>query len=339
MKAMALYGQEDIRLLNLEVKKPQGNDLIIRIIACGVCGSDIRMFFKGPTPRYKLPVVLGHEISGEIIEIGPNVTGYSVGDIVSIAPIIPCMHCKACLRGDDHLCEFGDVIGCTVQGGFAEYMYIPEKMVFAGGVVKIPKGVNPVELTLAETLACCLHGIKLIPFSIGHRVLIIGDGPIGLSFLQLTKLMGASFVATSGRRLARRKLAEKLGADLAIDSKTMELSKVIDQPLDLIIIANSDTETIKEAFQLARPGGDILLFSGYPYGTKVEVDPNSIHYHELQIHGSIDATIKDFAKSVGLFPQLRMKELISESFALDNITDAFNYAKSGEVIKVVVAPK
>lgn len=338
MKAMALFGQEDIRSMNFEIGKPQGNDLIIRIIACGVCGSDIRMFFKGPTPRYKLPIVLGHEISGEIVEIGPKVTGYSVGDFVTIAPIIPCMHCKACLRGDDHLCESGEVIGCTVNGGFAELMYIPEKMVVAGGVVKMPKGVDAVELTLAETLACCLHGIGLIPFSIGHRVLIIGDGPIGLSFLQLVKMMGASFVATSGRRSSRKKLAEKLGANIAIDAKTMDLSKAIDQPVDLVIIANSDTETIKEAFQLTRPGGDILLFSGYPYGTRIEVDPNIIHYHELQIHGSIDATIRDFAKSVELFPQLRMRELINESFPLEGITEAFNYAKSGEVVKVVVAP-
>jgi D-arabinose 1-dehydrogenase-like Zn-dependent alcohol dehydrogenase len=124
---MALYGKQDIREIDLNIPKPTGHSLVIKIMACGICGSDLRMYFEGPTPRYKLPIVLGHELVGKIDQIGEAEQDLAVGDIVTIAPIMPCMRCPACIRGEDNLCEQGEVIGCTVAGGFADYMYIRSK--------------------------------------------------------------------------------------------------------------------------------------------------------------------------------------------------------------------
>jgi len=339
MKSMALFGKEDIQPFHYQLDEPNGNDMIIEILSCGICGSDVRMYFNGPTPRYTLPIVLGHEIAGRVKKIGPAIQEFSVGDIVSIAPIIPCMQCAVCLRGDDHLCQRNQVIGTTVHGGFSELMYIPESMVSAGGVAKVPEGVKTEELALAETLACCLHGIRLIPYQIGNRVLIIGDGPIGLSFLQLVKMMGASFIATAGRRKSRRELSERLGSDAAIDVSVIALEKQLEDLFDMVIIANSDTTAISQAIHLTRSGGHILLFSGYPYGTRIELDPNVVHYRELQIHGSIDATVKDFNKAVQLLPYLRMNELIGAKFPLEKIEEAFQFAKNEDVVKVVIQPQ
>jgi len=338
MKSMALFGKEDIRPVPFELPEPTGGDLVIKVVACGVCGSDLRMYYTGPTPRYKVPVVLGHEISAQVVKVGPNVKDFQVGEHVALAPLIPCMHCPACVRGEDNLCANNIVIGTTVDGGFSEQMYIPEAMLNAGGLVKAPAGVDVNEFTMAETLACCLHGLRLIPYTIGQRVLIIGDGPIGLSFLQLAHMMGAAFVATSGRRAYRRHLALSLGADAAVDAAEGNLTSQFKQPFDIVIISNSDINTVSMAFGLIRPGGHILLFSGYTYGTTLNIDPNIVHYRELQIHGSIDATVRDFNDAVNLFPHLRMKELISDSFPLDEIVSAFHYAKNAEVVKVIVTP-
>jgi len=338
MKSMALYGKEDIRPFSYDLESPHGNDMIVEVLYCGICGSDIRMYFNGPTPRYTIPVVLGHEIAGRVKHIGPKIKEYSVGDIVSIAPIIPCMQCEVCLRGDDHLCQRNQVIGTTIHGGFSELIYMPDEMVSAGGVAKVPQGVPFEALALAETLACCLHGIRLVPYTVGQRFLIIGDGPIGLSFLQLVKRMGASYVVTAGRRPSRRKLSKKMGADLAIDVTTIGLENQLDELFDIVIIANSNPVSVSQAINLTRSGGHILLFSGYTYETKIEVDPNILHYRELQIHGSIDATVKDFNKAVQLLPYLKMDQLISAKFPLDQIKDAFQFAKNNDVIKVVIQP-
>ena len=338
MKAMALYGKEDIREIALNIPEPTGHSLILKIVACGICGSDLRMYFEGPTPRYKLPIVLGHEIVAQVDRKGDQVNDLSVGDLVTVAPIMPCMRCPACIRGEDNLCERGEVIGCTIAGGFSEYMYIPEQMVLSGGVVRIPQGINPLSATMTEILSCCYHAINLVNFHAGDRVLIIGDGPIGLTFLQLTRFMGASFVVTSGRRQYRRELAVRFGADDTIDAKAEGSLDKFKNTFDLVIIATSNESVVETAFEVARPGGNILLFSGYTYGTKIAIDPNKIHYREIQLHGSIDATIRDFNMSAKLLPNLKMADLISSQFKLSAIREGFAESRSANVSKVIVAP-
>ena len=338
MRAMALFGKKDIREIDQDLPELAGHDLIIKIQQCGICGSDLRMYLEGPTPRYKLPIVLGHELVGKVEKMGSQSIGFSKGDIVTVAPIMPCMRCPACVRGEDNLCENGEVIGCTIAGGFADYMYIPEAMALSGGVVHVPESVDPKAATMTEILSCVYHAINLVNFSVGDRVLIIGDGPIGLTFLQLVKFMGASFVVTSGRRPYRRNISIKLGVDEAIDAKEDNSLSRFKGYFDLVIIATSNTEVVQTAFEVTRPGGSILLFSGYTYGTKIEIDPNKIHYREIQLHGSIDATIRDFNVAAKLLPKLKMGEMISEEFPLSKISEGFHAAKYSEVVKVVVAP-
>ena len=135
---------------------------------------------------------------------------------------------------------------------------------------------------------------------LGDRVLIIGDGPIGLTFLQLVKRMGAGFVATSGRRPRRRELARELGADEALDADAVDLKEMFGQSLDRVIVATSNIEVAAKALSIVRSGGSLLLFSGYTYGTILPVDVNDVHYRELHIHGSIDCTVQDFRRAAKL---------------------------------------
>ena len=119
-KAAFLYGKEDIRIEEMALPPLEPHGLLLKVLVCGVCGSDARMFFTGPTPRYISPVILGHELTCEIVEVGPQVKGYAVGEIVTLAPTIPCMRCPACSRGQDNLCQWAGVIGCTIHGGMAD---------------------------------------------------------------------------------------------------------------------------------------------------------------------------------------------------------------------------
>jgi L-iditol 2-dehydrogenase len=338
MKVAFLYGKEDIRIEDVELLPVEAHGLRIKLLACGICGSDARMFFTGPTPRYINPVILGHELIGEIVELGPQVEGYAIGDVVTLAPLIPCMRCPACSRGQDNLCELAQVIGCTVHGGMAEYVTVPSQMVLAGGVVKLPPQVSHWAGALTELVGCCLHGVLEMGVELGDRVLIIGDGPIGLTFLQLTRQMGAGYVATSGRRPRRRELAIELGADEALDATTVNLREKFGHSLDRVIVAAANIEVTAEATELVRSGGSLLLFSGYVYGTILPLDINAVHYRELHIHGSIDCTVRDFRHAARLLPRLEMDKLITATFPLERASEAFYATRDRDAVKVMLEP-
>ena len=338
MKAAFLHAREDLRIEETDLPPVEPHGLLVKVLVCGICGSDARMFFTGPTSRYITPVILGHELSGEIVEVGAQVEGYVPGDRVTLAPIVPCMRCPACSRGQDNICERAQVIGCNVHGGMAEYLYVSSQMVRVGGVVKLPPGADCRGAALTELVGCCLHGLRQMDVEVGDRVLIVGDGPIGLIFLQLARLLGAGYVATSGRRPRRRALAAELGADEALDASRVDLKAHFGRSVDRVIVATSNVGVVAEALEIVRPGGDVLLFSGYTYGTTLTLDVNKIHYGELHLHGSIDCTVRDFRNAASLLPQLQLDKLITATYSLDETVDAFRASRDREAVKVVIEP-
>ncbi len=338
LKAAFLHAREDVRIGELDLPPVESHALIIRVLGCGICGSDARMFFNGPSSRYTIPVILGHELSGEVVEVGPRVEGYAPGDLVTVAPIAPCMRCPPCSRGMDNLCERAQVIGCTVHGGMAEYLYVSSQMVQVGGVVRLPPGVDHRTAAMSELVGCCLHGLRQTGVRAGDRLLIVGDGPIGLTFLQLAKLMGAGWVATSGRRPRRQELAMELGADEALDATTTNLKAHFGPSLDRVIVAANSIEATREALALVHPGGSVLLFSGYLPGSSLELQLNAVHYGELHIHGSIDCTIRDFRHAVALLPKLDMGQLITATFPLDQAIAAFHATRGRDMVKIMIEP-
>jgi L-iditol 2-dehydrogenase len=337
VRAAFLHGKEDIRLAETEAAPLEPGGLCLRVLTCGICGSDARVYFNGPSSRYLSPVLLGHELSAEIAEVGPGVEGFNVGDLVTVAPVIPCMACGPCLRGEDNLCENGGVLGCTIHGGMAEFLTLPGQMVRTGGIVKLPEGVGQRDAALTELVGCCLHGLDKVGLQAGESVLIIGDGPIGLTFLQLAREVGASYVATSGRRPQRRQLASELGADEALDATATDLKDHFDgRSLDRVIVAASNLDATRDAIEVVRPGGAVLLFAGYVPGSSLDLQLNDVHYRELSIHGSIDCTIEDFRRAVGLLPRLAMAELVSGAFPLDEIESAFWATRGPDAVKTVL---
>jgi L-iditol 2-dehydrogenase len=337
MKAALLYGKEDIRIEEMALPETENHGLLVRVLTCGICGSDIRMFFNGPSSRYISPVVLGHEVCGEVVRVGAGLEDYSPGDLVGIAPIIPCMRCSACAHGQDNICDVAGVVGCTVHGAMAEYIDVPSQMAHAGGIVKLPPGVNHREGALAELVGCCLHGLRQVGIEAGDSVLVVGGGPIGMTFVQLARLMGAR-VISSELLPRRRELAQELGAHETVDPAGVDLKARFGSSLDRVIVATASVPATRQAFDLVRAGGSLLLFSGYLKGSTLDLQLNDVHYRELHIHGSIDCTIQDYQNAVALLPQLDMARLVSDCYPLDRTVEAFYSTQNPETIKVVIEP-
>jgi L-iditol 2-dehydrogenase len=339
IRSVALYGQHDLRPFELTAPALETGGIRMRVALCGICGSDQRQYFGGPSPRYTLPAVLGHEFAGEITEVGSQVEGFAVGDRVTVAPVIPCLNCEACRRGADNLCERGLVIGVNYPGAMAEQFYVPPRMVAAGGLAHIPSGASLEAAALTELLACCWHGLRQVNPRPGEDVLVIGEGPIAATFIQLLRLMGVGRITVTGLNPFRLKQTAALGADAMLQTDQTPLRDYAASQHyspDLAIVAAPAVEDASVALDILRTGGNLLLFSGYPHGTRLDLDLYKFHYAEKHIHGSIDATIADFHHAVRLLPQVRLPQLISHRFPLENAVEAFQAARTVESMKVVL---
>jgi L-iditol 2-dehydrogenase len=298
------------------------------------------MFFNGPTKRYQLPIVLGHEFVAEVLELGEGVRDFAIGDRVGVNSVIPCLSCPPCASGKDNICDNEQLFGVHVPGGFAEYLWVPARMVHAGGVSKIPTGVSDEAASLTEVLGCCLHGLGEVGgVNSDDQVLVIGDGAVGLTFLQIARLRGAARIVTSGRRPKRRELAMALGADTALDAKATTPTEYVamsDFRPNLVIVAAATVEATREGLDIVRPGGRVLIFSGYLPGTTVPLDVNAVHYRELRIAGSIDCTARDFRMAAGLLPRLRMGDLVSHTYPFEQAVEAFRATREPDAVRVLV---
>jgi L-iditol 2-dehydrogenase len=339
IRSVALYGQHDLRPYDQTSPDLEPGGIRMRVALCGVCGSDQRQYFGGPSPRYILPAVLGHEFAGEITEVGGQVEGFSVGDRVTVAPVIPCLNCDACRRGADNLCQRGLVIGVNTPGAMAEEFYIPARMVAAGGLALIPSAASLEAAALTELLACCWHGLRQVGPRPGDDVLVIGEGPIAATFIQLLRLMGVGRITVTGLNPFRLKQTAALGADAMLQTDQTPLQEYAaaqHYSPDLAVIAAPAVDDASVALDILRTGGNLLLFSGYAHGTHLNLDLYKFHYAEKHIHGSIDATIADFHHAVRLLPQVHLPQLISHRFPLDKANEAFQAARTVESMKVVL---
>ena len=341
MKAAFFYGKEDIRLHEINIPNIKEDEILIEIRACGICGSDVRSYYKGVEGRYKIPLILGHEVSGQVFKIGGKIDNFAIGDRVAVAPIYGCGKCSFCLSGQENLCKEVMVFGCNLDGAFAEYMKIPVRAIQRGALVKIPDELSDEEAALIEPFSCCLHGVLRANVRPGDTILVIGAGPIGLAHTKLLRLLGASYIIASDVVDSRLEVAKKFGADMTINpqredslAKIKELTE--DKGADAVIVAVGNPEAITQGLKMVRRGGTVVLFGGCPPNTVVQVDPNFIHYSDTVIVGSIDATMDEFRRAASLVSAIDVKPFITHRFPLESIKDAMEMSKSREALKVVI---
>lgn len=347
MKAVVLHGPDNYpdNYEVMDIEKPGCGDreMLIKMRAAALCGTDKRIFTGGKTKGVRPDSVVGHEICGEIVELGELVEGYSIGDRVAIANVIPCGHCPACLSGRENACTNRKAIGYEFNGGFEEYVLIPQICIESGNVVKLPDSVSFEAGALIEPLACCIRGLKNVGISFGDTVLIIGAGPIGLMHLELAMAAGASKVIVSELDAEKRRLAVTLGADRVVDGANEDLAEVIKEEtggfgVDRIIMAIGVTALVNDTLKLAKKGGTVCLFAGFPNGKTSDIDPSIIHYNELTVNGSTAYKREDYLQAAEMVKagKIDLDAIVSERFDISDFREALELHMSGRALKVLI---
>ncbi len=340
---------EDLNTLSLrDVAVPQcdENSVLVKVKACAVCGSDLRIYHHGNS-RVVPPQILGHEIAGEVADVGRNVTKFKVGDRVAIGADVPCGECSFCEAGIGNNCQINYAMGYQFAGGFAEYLLLNRIVVNHGPVHKIPDHVSFDEAALAEPLGCVLIALELAPVRLNDVVVLIGAGPIGLMLCDVAKAIGASKVILINRSVQRLEIAKQLqSADVYIcSSEESSVARVLLETVglgaDVIFTACPSPEAQVDAIAMAKNRAKVNFFGGLPKDNCiVPLDTNVIHYKELFISGAHGAMPIHHQRAIDLIASGRMdvKKFISHRFSLTDIQKAFETAEGHRGLRVIVNP-
>lgn len=286
MKSAVFYGKHDIRIEEHEMPNPGSRDVLIRVKACGVCGTDVHIY-EGDKGAAEVtpPTILGHEFSGVVEAVGAEVRGYRPGDRVCVDPNCYCGACTPCRNGVAHYCEHMIGYGTTVDGGFAEFCAVNERQVYLlGDHTTFEQGA------MTEPLACCLHGIDMCGIRPGSQAVVIGGGMIGLLMLQLARLAGAAKVALLEPVEEKRQVAAKLGADVCIDplqgDVKAQLKKAGFTWIGTVIECVGRPSTIEQAIDIAGNKAVVMMFGLTKPDETISVKPFEIFQKELELKAS-----------------------------------------------------
>lgn len=336
MKASRFLGNKTFAVADLPTPHAGPGELVLRNQVCGVCGTDVHIYHGEPgSADVNPPVVLGHEYSGEVVEVGEGVTSFAVGDHVTVDPNIYCGHCAYCQNGKKQLCPSMEAIGVTRDGGFAQYSRIPASQAF-----KLEPTVPWEAAAMAEPLACCLHGIDLAGIQVGDKVCVVGGGAIGLLMVQLAKLSGASQIVLSEPNEKRRQVGLQLGANAALDPTRPDSREAFAQVLggaNVVIECVGNVPAVKSAFQFAGKGATVLLFSVPKVDATFDLPLFDVYKKELTIKGSF-VNPDTHARAVALINSGKVDfgPIITHRFTLDQLPEAIAMQMSDASIKVVV---
>jgi L-iditol 2-dehydrogenase len=347
MKAALFQGPGNLSVIDVETPTPSADELKIRVESCATCGTDAKIFHHGH-PRLEPPQIIGHEIAGEVIEVGAHTSGYSVGQRVQIIAAIPCEECWACKAGKQGICINQTSMGYQFAGGFAEEMIVPQSVIKADGVNTIPDGLSFDEASVAEPLACALNAQRLIHVGKGDTVLVMGAGPIGCLHIRLARALGATKVMLADINGGRLELsANAVQPDRAIDMSTENLEEIVLAETggigpSVIITAAPSGQAQEQAISLVAPGGRVSFFGGLPKDKPViQLDSNVVHYKELILGGANGSSPAQNKEALELIASgaVPVADLITHRLPLSQVEDAINAVTSGEAIKVVIKPQ
>jgi L-iditol 2-dehydrogenase len=329
MKAAVFLGKEKIEIQSKEIPTPHQGEVLIRVKACGICGTDQHIYHGYPGSANVVPPrILGHELSGVVEQVGDGVRSLKIGDRVTIDPNIYCGNCEYCRSGRAHLCDHLSAIGVTRDGGMAEYCVMPEANTYT-----LPDSLSFEMGAMIEPLGCVLHGIQQLQVWPGASVLIIGGGYIGQMMLQMAKLYGAYPVAVSEPDPHKRELASSFGADITYNPAEASIAETF----DIVIECVGRKETMEQAVTLAKKGGQVLLFGVASPDIRIQVSPFEIFSKELKLYGSF---INPYTheQAIALVEQKRIviDPLLSHTFTLDEIPRIMREYSSLHVTKGII---
>lgn len=347
MLAAVWNGPDQLDLIQRSVPEVVPGALLIRVRACAICGSDLRILRSG-NPRITAPRIIGHEVSGEVVAIGHGVSGFAIGDRVTTGADIPCGECEHCRSGRANCCDINYAVGYQFDGGFAEYMLVNPLIVKYGPIRMFSDALPYEHAALAEPLACCINGYEraLYEPDAGGSVVVFGAGPIGLMLVMLGRAFGAKRIITIEPSAVRRAKALQLGAHIALDPENEDvvanvLAATGGSGAQAIFTACPSATSHEQAIAMVGKRGVVNLFGGLAKtAPAISLLSNHLHYREAYITGSHGSTPAHHKRALAMIEEneIDVAPLIAESVPLAEIHRGFALAGSGGPGKIVVCP-
>jgi len=344
MKIANWYGGKDFRIEDVPKPKIKDDEALIAVKAASICGSEVHAY-TGISKRreeiHGLPLVMGHEFSGEVVDVGKHVEKVTAGDRVSVNPITTCGKCEQCITGRTNICKNFRVLGLHVDGAFAEYVPIVGKNCY-----KIPNSMSFEEASLIEPCSVGVHAVNITPLELGDDVAVLGDGPIGLMALQAAKCAGAGRIFVSGHHNYRLDMAKKLGADEVINVKEEDpVKKIMEltdgEGVDAVLEAVGSRKNVQQGLELIKKGKTVTVI-GLMEKT-MELDMLNVSVKEATIQGDYGYTKREFKASLKLAAanKLNLKQVITHVLSLEDIAKGFQLLaqRKENAIKVIVKPQ
>lgn len=338
MKVAFYYSNNDLRIAEVPFPDFSDREVIVKIEACGICGSDLMEWYR----KDRVPLVLGHEIAGVVDRVGREVKDYKEGDRVVVAHHVPCGRCHYCINGNETVCETLRKTN-IYPGGFSQFARIPEINV-EKGLFKIPEDLSFEFATFAEPLGCVLRAQRKLGIKPGNNVIVIGAGISGILHIQMAKLFGAGPIIASDINEWRMEQALKFGADYVFHPEKLEkeIRKIMSSELaDIVIICVSATSAIELSFKIINRAGKILFFAPSEPGAKISVSINELFWrNDTVLTTSYAASPADYSIALRLIHlgKVNVKDMITHTFGLDEIQKGFNTMEKGEGLKVIIKP-
>jgi L-iditol 2-dehydrogenase len=340
MQVAVYYGKDDIRLEEMSVPTAGAGEVLVRVRASGICGSDVMHWYR--TGRG--PLVLGHEIAGDVAAVGEGVGQYKAGDRITASHHVPCNTCHYCLHGHQTVC---DTLRRTNfdPGGFAEYIRLPAINV-ERGIYLLPETLSYEEATFVEPLACVFRGQRIAGVTMGQSLLILGSGISGLLHVRLAKALGVAMVAVSDINQYRLQAAVRCGADATFYAND-DLPRAFREAnkgraADIVVLTTGADEAIQQAFRAVDRGGTVLVFAPSPPGTVVTLPYNELFWrNEITVTSSYAANYGEHVAALELIRQrkVNVRDLITHRLPLRDIGRGFRLVEAArESLKVVIEP-
>lgn len=340
MKASVYYGKDDIRYEDLETPELESGDVLVKMKTCGLCGTDIH---KAKNQTVTGPVVLGHEIAGEVVKVGKDVNKFKIGDRVVTAIHVPCFTCHYCDRGHYTLCDQFKKTNLE-PGGFSDFVRLP-KLHTEHLTHKLNADTSWEHAALVEPVACCLHGLKAAKVNPRDKVLVLGAGTIGLCSAQLAKYKGALTTIVTDVADYKLTVAKKLGVTHTIHSLNENVNeKVMEytdgQGADIVVIAAGIPALLAQAVDLVRKGGKVVVFTPFDKDNMVTIDASRFFKDEITILGTYSLTPYEMVEATQIVCEQRInvQDMITHTFPLSDLKEAIDFASNpkNDVLKVVM---
>ena len=336
MKAALWYNNRDIRIVDVPRPKPGPREMLVKVMSCGICGSDTVEWYRLP----RAPLVQGHELGAEVVEVGASVSDYQPGDRVCLVPKVPCLECHYCRAGHYPVCPNVKV---RLPGGYAEYVLVPEAL-REKGTYRLPAGVSYDQSTFIEPLACVVRSQHLAGLKAGHSVLIMGSGMAGLLQVKLAKARGCRVTVTdvNADRLA---LARKNGADIILDAADDvpgRLKAEAGGPADVVFLCTSALTAVAHAWKCVDHGGAVVFFAVPEPGKQVVVPINDFWTREIRILTAYYCGPPDLAEALRLIESgtIVVEDMITHRLPLKDIARGFELVLQGSAsLKVIIKPQ